>query len=45
MYRIPKSHALVLCVIELIEEGEEITVSYVEEGYYGDKCLCVSCFG
>ena len=45
IFPIPDTHA---CVIQVTKKGgikvdEEITVKYLESGYYGEECQCTSC--
>ena len=44
---LPSTHACVIMVTKEkgIAAGEEITVKYLQSGYYGEECLCSSCTG
>ena len=47
IFPIPDTHA---CVIQVTKKSgirvdEEITVKYLQSGYYGEECLCASCTG
>jgi len=44
---LPTTHACVIMVTKEtgIAVGEEITVKYLQSGYYGEECLCSSCTG